>query len=70
MGFHFLVTFDIFDGAIQTDATHERENAKGFLTSSGERTFVSTDTTEWSVAHDRTDLKTCVRPTVASRSRW
>ena len=36
-------------------------NTKGFLKSAGEAQLVSTDTTEWIVAHDRTNLKTYVR---------
>jgi choloylglycine hydrolase len=61
LGFHVLNTFDIFDGAIKTDAANQTENTKGFLKSGGEAQLVSTDTTEWTVAHDRTNLKTYVR---------
>ena len=61
LGFHVLNTFDIFDGAIKTNASHQTENTKGFLESSGESKVVNTDTTEWVVSHDRTNLKTYVR---------
>jgi choloylglycine hydrolase len=61
LGFHVLNTFDIFDGAIKSDTANQTENTKGFLKSTGEAQLVSTDTTEWIVAHDRTNLKTYVR---------
>lgn len=61
LGFHILNTFDIFDGAIKTDTANQTENTKGFLRSSGAAQVVSTDTTEWIVGHDRTNLKTYVR---------
>jgi len=61
LGFHILNTFDIFDGAIKSDTANQTENTKGFLKSSGEPHVVNTDTTEWIVAHDRTNLKTYVR---------
>lgn len=61
LGFHILNTFDIFDGAIKSDTANQTENTKGFLKSGGEPQLVATDTTEWIVAHDRTNLKTYVR---------
>lgn len=61
LGFHILNTFDIFDGAIKSNTGNQTENTKGFLKSTGADQVVSTDTTEWVVAHDRTNLKTYVR---------
>lgn len=61
LGFHILNTFDIFDGAIKSNTGNQTENTKGFLKSTGAAQVVSTDTTEWVVAHDRTNLKTYVR---------
>jgi choloylglycine hydrolase len=61
LGIHILNTFDIFDGAIKSNTANQTENTKGFLKSTGEAQLVSTDTTEWIVAHDRTNLKTYVR---------
>lgn len=61
LGFHVLNTFDIFNGAIQSNTTDQTANTKGFLSSTGKPRLVNTDTTEWVVAHDRTNLKTYVR---------
>lgn len=61
LGFHILNSFDIFDGAIKSDPANQTENTKGFLKSNGDTQPVSTDTTEWVVAHDRSSLKTYVR---------
>jgi choloylglycine hydrolase len=61
LGFHVLNTFDIFDGAIRSNTANQTENTKGFLPSTGAPKLVNTDTTEWVVAHDRTNLKTYVR---------
>jgi len=61
LGFHILNTFDIFDGAIKSDTDDQTANTKGFLSSTGQPKLVDTDTTEWVVAHDRTNLKTYVR---------
>ena len=61
LGFHVLNTFDIFNGAIQSDTADQTANTKGFLGSTGTPTLVNTDTTEWVIAHDRTNLKTYVR---------
>lgn len=61
LGFHILNTFDIFAGAIKSDTANQTENTKGFLQSSGEPQVVNTDTTEWIVVHDRTNLKTYIR---------
>ena len=61
LGFHVLNTFDIFNGAIQSDTADQTPNTKGFLASAGQSKLVNTDTTEWTVAHDRTNLKTYVR---------
>ncbi len=61
LGFHILNTFDIFNGAIQSDTADQTANTKAFLSSSGQPKLVNTDTTEWIVAHDRTNLKTYVR---------
>lgn len=61
LGFHVLNTFDIFNGAIQSNTADQTANTKGFLTSTGKPKLVNTDTTEWAVAHDRKNLKTYVR---------
>lgn len=61
LGFHILNTFDIFNGAIQTNTASQSENTKGFIKSSESARVVSTDTTEWIVSHDRTNLRTYVR---------
>jgi choloylglycine hydrolase len=61
LGFHVLNTFDIFNGAIKSNTADQTANTKGFLTSTGKPKLVNTDTTEWTVAHDRTNLKTYVR---------
>ena len=61
LGFHILNTFDIFAGAIKSDTANQTENTKGFLKASSETKLISTDTTEWIVVHDRTNLKTYVR---------
>lgn len=61
LGFHILNTFDIFNGAIQSNTADQTANTKGFLTSSGKPKLVNTDTTEWVVSHDRTNLKTYIR---------
>ena len=61
LGFHILNTFDIFNGAIKSNTADQTANTKGFLTSSGKPKLVNTDTTEWTVAHDRTNLKTYIR---------
>ena len=47
-GFHVLNTFDIFDGAIRQAGPPNEQPA-------------ASDTTEWVVAHDRTNMKTYVR---------
>lgn len=61
LGFHVLNTFDIFNGAIQSNSANQTANTKSFLSSSGPPKVVNTDTTEWIVAHDRTNLKSYVR---------
>lgn len=61
LGFHVINTFDIFNGAIQSNTADQTPNTKGFLTSTGQPKLVDTDTTEWAVAHDRTNLKTYIR---------
>lgn len=61
LGFHVLNTFDIFNGAIQSNTADQTANTKGFMTSSGKPKLVNTDTTEWVVSHDRTNLKTYIR---------
>jgi choloylglycine hydrolase len=61
LGFHVLNTFDIFNGAIRSNTADQTPNTKGFLASSGQPKLVNTDTTEWAVSHDRTNLKTYVR---------
>jgi len=61
LGFHILNTFDIFNGAIQTNTADQTANTKGFLSSGSKPKLVNTDTTEWAVSHDRTNLKTYVR---------
>ena len=61
LGFHVLNTFDIFNGAIQSNTAEQAANTKGLLTSTGQPKLVNSDTTEWAVAHDRTNLKTYIR---------
>lgn len=61
LGFHVLNTFDIFNGAIKSNTADQTANTKGFLASNGQPKLVNTDTTEWTVAHDRTNLKSYVR---------
>jgi len=61
LGFHILNTFDIFNGAIQSNTADQTANTKEFLTSSSKPKLVNTDTTEWVVSHDRTNLKTYIR---------
>ena len=61
LGFHVLNTFDIFDGAVRSDTGNQTANTKAFLSSGGGSKVVDTDTTEWIVAHDRTNLRTYVR---------
>ena len=61
LGFHVLNTFDIFNGAIQSNTADQTANTKGFLRSTGKPKLVNTDTTEWIVAHDRTNLKSYIR---------
>lgn len=61
LGFHVLNTFDIFNGAIQSNTADQTANTKGFLSSTGKPKLVNTDTTEWIVAHDRTNLKSYIR---------
>ena len=51
LGFHVINTFDIFNGAIQSEAADQTPNTKGLLTSEGPLRLVNTDTTEWAVAH-------------------
>jgi choloylglycine hydrolase len=60
-GFHVLNTFDIFAGAIRSNTANQTANTKGFLSSSGPAKIVNTDTTEWVVGHDRTNLRTYIR---------
>jgi choloylglycine hydrolase len=61
LGFHVLNTFDIFDGAVRSDTGNQAANTKGLLPSDGRPKVVDTDTTEWTVAHDRTNLRTYAR---------
>ncbi|MFM8363610.1 MAG: linear amide C-N hydrolase [Verrucomicrobiota bacterium] len=61
LGFHILNTFDIFNGAIKSNTADQTANTKGFLTSTGKPQLVNTDTTEWVISHDRTNLKTYIR---------
>ena len=60
VGFHVLNSFDIFNGAIQSkqaDGTTETKT----LSASGKPKVVNSDITEWSVAHDRTNLISYIR---------
>lgn len=61
LGFHILNTFDIFNGAIKSNTADQTANTKGFLSASGKPKLVNTDTTEWTIAHDRTNLKSYIR---------
>lgn len=60
-GFHVLNTFDIFSGAIRSNTANQTANTKGFLSSGGPAKIVATDTTEWVIGHDRTNLRTYLR---------
>ena len=44
-----------------TYTAEQAANTKGLLTSTGQPKLVNSDTTEWAVAHDRTNLKTYIR---------
>jgi len=60
LGFHVLNTFDIFNGAIkstQADGTPQTKT----ITAGGKPQLVSSDLTEWAVAHDRTNLVSYIR---------
>ncbi|MEY3481376.1 MAG: Choloylglycine hydrolase [Verrucomicrobiota bacterium] len=61
VGFHVLNTFDIFNGAIKSNTAAQKPNTKAFLSAEVKPKLVNTDTTEWVVAHDRTNLKTYIR---------
>ncbi len=61
LGFHILNGFDIFEGAITSNTADQTANTKGFLSSTGPAKLVPTDTTEWTICHDRTNLRTYVR---------
>ena len=59
-GFHVLNTFDIFAGAIRANSANLPASGEAFLASKTPQ-IVNTDTTEWTLAHDRTNLRTYVR---------
>ncbi len=59
-GFHVLNTFDIFAGAIRTNSTNQSASTQGLL-ESDKPEVVTTDTTQWTVAHDRVNLRTYMR---------
>ncbi len=59
-GFHVLNTFDIFAGAIRANSATLPASGEAFLNSKTPE-IVNTDTTEWTLAHDRTNLRTYVR---------
>jgi choloylglycine hydrolase len=59
-GFHVLNTFDIFNGAIQSQQADGTPQTKA-LTASGKPKLVNSDITEWAVAHDRTNLVSYIR---------
>jgi choloylglycine hydrolase len=59
-GFHVLNTFDIFAGAIRANSTALPASGEAFLDSKKPE-IVNTDTTEWTLAHDRTNLRTYLR---------
>ncbi len=61
LGFHVLNNFDIFEGAITSNTADQTANTKGFLDSKGPAKIVPTDTTEWTISHDRTNLRMYVR---------
>jgi|688.fasta_scaffold79236_5 choloylglycine hydrolase len=61
LGFHVLNGFDIFEGAITSNTADQTANTKGFLDSKGPAKIVSTDTTEWTISHDRTNRRMYVR---------
>ena len=61
LGFHVLNSFDIFEGAITSNTADQTANTKGFLDSKGPAKIVPTDTTEWTISHDRTNLRMYVR---------
>ena len=59
-GFHVLNTFDIFAGAIRANSANLPASGEAFLDSKTPQ-IVNTDTTEWTLAHDRTNLRTYMR---------
>jgi choloylglycine hydrolase len=59
-GFHVLNTFDIFAGAIRANSANLPASGEAFLDSKKPQ-IVNTDTTEWTLAHDRTNLRTYLR---------
>jgi choloylglycine hydrolase len=59
-GFHVLNTFDIFAGAIRANSANLPASGEAFLDSK-KPAIVNTDTTEWTLAHDRTNLRTYMR---------
>lgn len=60
LGVHVLNTFDIFEGAVQgTEGLPPMLSKPGALPATP--AVHPTDTTEWLIAHDRTNLKTYVR---------
>jgi len=59
-GFHVLNTFDIFAGAIRANSANLPASGEAFLDSKTPK-IVNTDTTEWTLAHDRTNLRTYLR---------
>ena len=61
LGFHVLNSFDIFEGAITSNSADQTANTKGFLDSKGPAKIVPTDTTEWTISHDRTNRRMYVR---------
>ena len=54
LGFHILNTFDIFDGIIRAESDRSKNKEQIPVEH-------STDITQWSVVHDRSNLKTYVR---------
>ncbi len=59
-GFHVLNTFDIFAGAIRSNPQNAPASGEAFLDTK-KLTETTDDITQWTLAHDRTNLRTYVR---------
>ena len=59
-GFHILNTFDIFEGIIRTQS-NEKNNITLPVTKTTTSTQIHEDMTEWTIVHDKSNLKTYFR---------